>query len=676
MPSTRVFFSVLAVALCAIALGATGAGAATVANANDSGPGSLRQAVIDAAPGETISVPAGTYAITSGEILLNKNVTIAGAGQAVTIIRAGATGFRLFQVAKGVEAAFSGLTLRDAVLAEPGGIAEGGAIFTEEGGMTISDVAFVNNVVDASATATSQGGGIAGGGAVAAEHGRVTISTSSFSANQAISRGGALAGGGIAEGGAAYVEDGVLAISGSTFTGNLADATGGQGAPTKAQGGGIAGGGAVAAEGDGSLAISTSSFSGNRADSRGGPGGPGGIAEGGAVYSEDGLATIVTSNFTNNHVDAAPGQVPASADQDGGIAGGGSVAIDGSLPGSVISAITVSGSSASSAAGPGGSAGIATGGGVNVDLFEGVVTLSLLTVTGNLATLGSAVTPEGIARGGGLTVETSTKSAASILSSTLVGNTVSGPVAGTIVEGGNLSGDDEVPVTNSIVSAGIGPAGAGNCSPDPTDHPTSKGFNLESANQCKFTAPGDQVDTDPQLGPLGANGGPTPTILPTFTSPAVDRGVALGLAGDQRGVLRPIDFPSIANAPGSDGSDVGAVELQPSNEFGFGKLQKNKKKGTARLIVNLPSPNVGVVTLNGKGLKPRSKAVNGTTTKVTFVVALKSKKLKKALGKKGKRKVGINVTYSPTGNAALTKVRKAKLIKKAKHGKAKRQTGK
>lgn len=676
MPRTRGFFSVLLMSVCALALGASSAGAATVANGNDSGPGSLRQAVIDAAPGETIVVPAGTYALTSGEILLNKNVTIAGAGQAATIIRAGTDGLRLFNVAKGVAASFSSLTLRDARLTKAGGIAEGGAIYTEEGSVTISDVAFVNNIVNTSGLVTGQEGGIAGGGAVAGENAVVTISASVFSGNQAISRGGSLEGGGIAEGGAAYMEDGRLSITGSTFTANLVDATAGQGAPNKEQRGGIAGGGAISGEGDGSLTISASSFSGNRADARGGPGGPGGIAEGGAVYSEDGLATIVTSNFTNNHVDAAPGQGPASADQDGGIAGGGSVAIDGSLPGSAISAITVSGSSASSAAGPGGSAGIATGGGVNVDLFEGVVTLSLLTVTGNLATLGSAATPEGIARGGGLTVETSTKSAASILSSTLVGNTVSGPVAGTIVEGGNLSGDDEVPVTNTIVSAGIGPAGAGNCSPDPTDHPTSKGFNLESANQCKFAAPGDQVNADPQLGPLGPNGGPTPTMLPSFLSPAVDRGLAIGLSADQRGVQRPIDFPVIPNAPGGDGSDVGAVELQPASEFGFGKLQKNRKKGTARLFVNLPFPSVGTLTLGGKGLKTRSVAVDGSKPRITFVVALKSKKLKKALRKKGKRKVGIVVTYTPTGNAALTKVRKAKLVKKAKHGKAKRQAGK
>ena len=39
--------------------------AIAVVNTNDSGPGSLRQALIEAPPGETIALPAGTYTLTS-----------------------------------------------------------------------------------------------------------------------------------------------------------------------------------------------------------------------------------------------------------------------------------------------------------------------------------------------------------------------------------------------------------------------------------------------------------------------------------------------------------------------------------------------------------------------------------------------------------------------------------
>ena len=36
----------------------------------------------------------------------------------------------------------------------------------------------------------------------------------------------------------------------------------------------------------------------------------------------------------------------------------------------------------------------------------------------------------------------------------------------------------------------------------------------------------------------------------------------LGLASDERGLTRPLDFASIANATGGDGSDIGAFEAQ------------------------------------------------------------------------------------------------------------------
>ena len=47
-------------------------------NTNDSGPGSLRQAIVDAGPGEGIAVPAGTYTLTTGELTIAKSLTITG----------------------------------------------------------------------------------------------------------------------------------------------------------------------------------------------------------------------------------------------------------------------------------------------------------------------------------------------------------------------------------------------------------------------------------------------------------------------------------------------------------------------------------------------------------------------------------------------------------------------
>src|SRR5215469_6961681 len=53
----------------------------TVTNGNDSGPGSLRQALADVNDGDTINFAlTGTIGLTSGELLVNNNVTISGPG--------------------------------------------------------------------------------------------------------------------------------------------------------------------------------------------------------------------------------------------------------------------------------------------------------------------------------------------------------------------------------------------------------------------------------------------------------------------------------------------------------------------------------------------------------------------------------------------------------------------
>jgi hypothetical protein len=78
--------------------------------------------------------------------------------------------------------------------------------------------------------------------------------------------------------------------------------------------------------------------------------------------------------------------------------------------------------------------------------------------------------------------------------------------------------------------------------------------------------------------------------------------------------------------------------------------------------VRVPLPDAGVLTLFGKGLKRKSKPVADTGLVKLKVIG--KRKVKKALRLHGKRKVKIKVTYTPTGNTAVTKSRKAKLIKK------------
>ncbi|MCC5952220.1 MAG: S-layer homology domain-containing protein [Acidimicrobiia bacterium] len=112
-------------------------------------------------------------------------------------------------------------------------------------------------------------------------------------------------------------------------------------------------------------------------------------------------------------------------------------------------------------------------------------------------------------------------------------------------------------ITASIIAGtGDGPVCHG------AQHITSLGYNLSSDDTCGLDHPTDLADTDPQLGPLGDHGGPTPTMVPAATSPAVDAIPADTpelcddtTRADQRGVERPQ----------STGCDIGAVERQPGD---------------------------------------------------------------------------------------------------------------
>jgi autotransporter-associated beta strand protein len=91
----------------------------------------------------------------------------------------------------------------------------------------------------------------------------------------------------------------------------------------------------------------------------------------------------------------------------------------------------------------------------------------------------------------------------------------------------------------------------------------SLGYNLANDPSGFLTNATDQIATNPRLGPLADNGGPTMTCSPLWGSPAIDKGKTFGLATDQRGIPRPYDFSTLTNATDGDGSDIGAVEFIP-----------------------------------------------------------------------------------------------------------------
>ena len=89
---------------------------------------------------------------------------------------------------------------------------------------------------------------------------------------------------------------------------------------------------------------------------------------------------------------------------------------------------------------------------------------------------------------------------------------------------------------------------------------------------CGFGAAGDLENADPALGPLADNGGPTFTHLPGISGDAVDAGDSNGFTVDQRGLDRTVDQSAVADASGSDGTDVGAAELGFQNIRCGGRL--------------------------------------------------------------------------------------------------------
>src|SRR5882757_2783225 len=95
-------FAIGMLLLCAVAIPVQ-ATTITVTNSNDSGPGSLRQALADVNDGDTINFAVtGTIGLTSGELVIDKSVTISGPGpDMLAVSRSSNTQFRIFHIMPG-----------------------------------------------------------------------------------------------------------------------------------------------------------------------------------------------------------------------------------------------------------------------------------------------------------------------------------------------------------------------------------------------------------------------------------------------------------------------------------------------------------------------------------------------------------------------------------------------
>ena len=204
---------------------------------------------------------------------------------------------------------------------------------------------------------------------------------------------------------------------------------------------------------------------------------------------------------------------------------------------------------------------------------------------GRLTVTGSTFSGNGAVVGGGL-FNANTPGGATVINSTFSGNTASnsgGAISNQLggssldVTGSTFSGNSAGlfggaifggPLTGTTFRNSVfanNPATRdGSCSASTTldGRIINGGYNIDEGTTCGFTDPTSQSNTNPLLGPLQDNGGPTNTHALRKGSPALDQGNSFGTTTDQRGESRPHDFADIDNAPGGDGSDIGAFEAQ------------------------------------------------------------------------------------------------------------------
>jgi hypothetical protein len=229
----------LLVLICSLLLYAIGRGAQattiTVINTNDSGPGSLRQALAVVNDGDTIdfdpALNGQTITLTTGELAITKNVTISGPGANLLAVSRdqNAPGFRIFHVAANHTVIIQGITITHGI------DVSGAGIWNDHATLTVNSCAVTGNSATDSKYA---GGGIFNDGSCCSGGSgpaTLTVMNSTISGNSA----NAGFGGGIMNLGLGFPA--TLAVSNSTITGNTArDQAGGGGIDTSSDGQAVA----------------------------------------------------------------------------------------------------------------------------------------------------------------------------------------------------------------------------------------------------------------------------------------------------------------------------------------------------------------------------------------------------------------------------------------------------
>ena len=571
--------------------------AITVTSNADSGAGTLRQAIADICGGGTITIQPGLGTISLSTVgdstfgptalaILNKAVTISGNG-AIIERNTSATNLRLFFINATGNLMLQNLTLRNGLArggngggGGGGGAGLGGAI-VNQGNLVVQNSTLSANQAQGGAGASSVsggGGGLGFNGGTGSGGGGGGGGRTGAGGNAGTNGG---AGGLPAGGGGQNGTNGTGGGPGSGGTGN----TGGGGGGEAGSAGGVSGHGGAGGFGGGGGGGGRSNFGGPV-----GRGGAGGFGGGGGAAAATALGATNTGGnggFGGGGGTGTGGSNGGTSSFAGGAggngngAGGGGGGLGGAifnhlgtvtLINSTLSSNTAQGGNGANVSGPGtgGTGGSGYGGGVFN--YNGTVTVVAATLSDNVVTSGTNGTPapatSSDAGGGGIYNLGDGALARLTILSSILANTGSGATD----------------CASGLINSG-------------TVNVTNTASLIESNNACGSPA----LSTDPNLGPLQDNGGPTFTHALLTGSQAINAGsntvtgAPYNLTTDQRGTGYPRSI---------DGTvDMGAVE------FGTACSTITLSPGS------LPNGTIGVVYTNNLsasgGTSPYSFAVTG-----------------------------------------------------------------
>ncbi|HUF38549.1 MAG TPA: choice-of-anchor Q domain-containing protein [Anaerolineales bacterium] len=517
--------------------------------------------VLAAASTYTLSAAHNTTDGPNGLPSITSVVTIEGGGSTLARSAAGGTPeFRILHVSASGNLTLNAMTVQNGYLVSQGGggiliqggvltlnastvqgnsveNTQGGGIANVDGAAALYDSFVMDNAV-LNATGTSNGGGLAN----RAVNGDASLSLDN---TEVVGNSAGRSGGGVFNV-AASDRTATLTIENSLVSGNTADqAAGGiwstRSGPTgytilvvidhstirdnvTPNSTGMVGGGGII-NNYGEMLITHSLIEGNLAVT--------GAAFGGGVINAFGTLMITHSTISGNevHLDQV-----ANFDGGGPLSGGGGGLVNSDGTMTVVNT-TISGNVVT---------GGGSGGGILNAQFFGVAPSNVVLINTTVSENRVDAVP--------------TARALEVGS----GETYFGTNSGGGLSGVNFSGGMSITyyLQNTII--------AGNFAPDLTNCDSaagvdyvSNGHNLEDGDSCNLNQPTDLVNTDPLLGPLQDNGGPTWTHALLAGSPAVDAAddavcSAPPVGGtDQRGVARP----------SGPACDIGAFEWEYPVQF-------------------------------------------------------------------------------------------------------------